>query len=195
MGWISDLEREGWILLERSSAKEVAARLGRPSISTRLQPKATSEADPWSHSGVYGFGQFPWHTDGALSSSPPRWLLLRAIELSGPTWTELLLPDSGIHASLRRTTLRATDREGGVRYLPAVVVLPDGGTRLRWDPRICKPQRGLKIEDVELQAPTVRVEWKPERLLVIDNFRALHRRPAVQGQTARILERTYVWDR
>ncbi|MGV9764944.1 hypothetical protein [Micromonospora tulbaghiae] len=40
----------------------------------------------------------------------------------------------------------------------------------------------------------MRIEWDVGRLLVVDNFKLLHRRPAVQEQGKRLLERTYVWD-
>ncbi|WP_373319782.1 TauD/TfdA family dioxygenase [Rugosimonospora africana] len=72
--------------------------------------------------------------------------------------------------------------------------LGNGNSRLRWDPRTCTPRTGLAIKTVEDKPPTAYVEWRPGRLLIIDNFRVLHRRPAVHGQTKRVLERTYVWD-
>jgi alpha-ketoglutarate-dependent taurine dioxygenase len=159
-----------------------------------LEPKDFGRAREWSLSGVYGLGAFPWHSDGAVSSSPPRWLLLQAIELSYPTCTELLVPDADLIAALRETTLRARDRSGQTKYLPAIVPVPAGGFRLRWDPRTCTPRTGLAVEDIEERSPTVRIEWAVNRLLVVDNFRVLHRRPAVQGQGKRVLVRTYAWD-
>jgi hypothetical protein len=55
---------------------------------------------------------FPWHTDGAIVTKAPRWLLLRAVRVSHPTCTELLDPRPELWAMLRRTVLRATDRAG-----------------------------------------------------------------------------------
>ena len=193
--WAEELARRGWAVLQDASSNEVASQLGRASSSTRLEPKDRGDARPWSLSGIYGLGAFPWHTDGAISSNPPRWLLLRAIELSGATWTDLLSPDTDVLVGLRRTTLRAVDRVGRVSYLPAMVTLGDGRMRVRWDPRTCTPRTGLTVDIVQCQVPTVRVEWQVGQLLVIDNFRVMHRRPAVHGQTRRLLERPYAWDR
>ncbi|WP_144127755.1 TauD/TfdA family dioxygenase [Catellatospora sichuanensis] len=195
MSWRDELEAHGWAVLDHIAAHDVASKLGQVSPPMRLEPKDTDDARPWSLSGVYGLGAFPWHTDGAISSNPPRWMLLQTIELSDPTWTELLAPVPDTLAGLRRTTLRAVDRAGRVSYLPAVVPLGDGRLRLRWDPRICTPRTGLTVDEVEGHVPTARVEWQPGRLLVVDNFRIMHRRPAVHGQTKRLLERTYAWDR
>ncbi|MEU7802441.1 hypothetical protein AB0B10_24580 [Micromonospora arborensis] len=192
--WKAELEAHGWILLDGCSSKDTALLLGRASSATILEPKGFDEARHWSLSGVYGLGAFPWHTDGAISSSPPRWLLLKAVELSYPTCTELLVPDAGLVASLYGTILRARDKSGRVKYLPAIMPDQGGGSRLRWDPRTCTPQTGLTIEEVEKKSPSACVEWVVGRLLVIDNFKLLHRRPAVQGQGRRMLERTYVWD-
>jgi alpha-ketoglutarate-dependent taurine dioxygenase len=192
--WESDLATAGWAVLDHASAADVAVHLGRASAPVRLEPKDRGEALSWSLSGVYGLGAFPWHTDGAISPDPPRWLLLQAIELSCRTWTELLVPSGDTLAGLRKTSLRAVDHAGRVSYLPAVAPLGPGTMRLRWDPRICTPRSGLAIGEVEGQTPTSRVEWQPGRLLVIDNFRVMHRRPAVHGQSKRILERTYAWD-
>ncbi|WP_170201790.1 TauD/TfdA family dioxygenase [Actinocorallia herbida] len=118
---------------------------------------------------------------------------MRAVEIEAPTATEVLMPSSGLIASLRRTVLRVVDKAGRARHLPAVVTLPDGELRLRWDPRICTPRMGITVEDVEEQAATTHVNWHPERMLILDNFRMLHRRPPVPDGVNRILERTYVW--
>jgi len=193
--WEIELAAEGWAVLDHGSAVDVAAQLGRASSPTRLEPKDTKQARPWSLSGVYGLDAFPWHTDGAISSDPPQWLLLQGIEVSDPTWTELLAPNGNTLSGLRATTLRTVDRSGRIRYLPAVVPLGNGRTRLPWDPRTCTPRTGLAVDDVEGLPATTRIEWQPGRLLIIDNLRVMHRRPAVQELTKRVLERFYVWNR
>jgi alpha-ketoglutarate-dependent taurine dioxygenase len=188
-----DLAEHGFAVLNEATASVVGAELGRIGSQVVLVPREQQNADSWSLSGTYGLGAFPWHTDGAISSNPPRWLLLRAMRLSNPTCTELLDPEPGLRAGLRRTVLRATNRVGKVAYLPAAI--PDRGRwRLRWDPRTCTPQAGITIEEMEQQVPTSIVEWQQGQLLIMDNTRLLHRRPAVDGQSERVLERTYVWD-
>jgi alpha-ketoglutarate-dependent taurine dioxygenase len=158
-----------------------------------LLARDRSSAAAWSLSGAYGLGAFPWHTDGALSTNPPRWLVLRAVTLERPTWTEILAPDADLIAQLRRTVLRGTDRLGRVRYLPALTRRPDGVDRVRWDVRTCPPVTGLKMTHVEQKPASALVEWQVGRLLIIDNARVLHRRPSVAEAGERRIERTYVW--
>lgn len=191
----ADLAAKGYCWLDGATSEDVASELGRASSPMLLTPKEQPAAPTWSLSGRYGLGAFPWHTDGAISSRPPRWLLLRALELSDSTSTELLQPGVELFAALRRTVLRACDRVNRVRYLPAVATLPDRSYRLRWDPRTCVPRTGLTVDQIERQVASARIEWRQGGLLVIDNSRVLHRRPAVERRVKRILERTYVWSR
>jgi Taurine catabolism dioxygenase TauD, TfdA family len=158
-----------------------------------LEPKEPGKSRNWSLSGTYGLGAFPWHTDGAIASTPPRWMLLKAMHISYPTFTDLLVPDPEMIIALRGTILRAKDKFGRVRYLPAAVHESGLGHRVRWDPRTCTPRTGIAIEDVERRSPTERIAWNIGRMLVVDNFQILHRRPAVE-KGKRMLERTYVWD-
>jgi hypothetical protein len=191
--WQHDLASCGFVFLDGHSSATVGGQLGRCSGPQMLIPRETAAADAWSLSGVYGLGAFPWHTDGAISSNPPRWLLLRALRVSKATCTELLDPDPQLQKGLSRTVLRARDRAGRVRYLPGAIP-KDGRLRLRWDPRTCTPRTGLTVEEMEQQSSTVTVEWREDLLLIVDNARLLHRRPAVDERMDRVLERTYVWE-
>ena len=187
------LAAQGYVCIDGKPDAAIAATLGRVGSTSDLLPRDNAEADPWSLSGRYGLAAFPWHTDGAISMRPPRWLALRAVRLSKPTSTHLLEPDSGLLSALRGTVLRVRDRAGRVRHLPAA--LPDGARWcLRWDPRICSPRGKLSVDEVEAQQPTSVIDWRPNRLLIIDNTRLFHRRPAVDSGSDRLIERTYIWD-
>lgn len=192
--WYQELLLQGFVVLDERSTADVGRRLGRSGLPHLLTPRDRAAAKEWSLSGVYGLGPFPWHTDGAVSSTPPRWLLLRAIQVSARTATELLEPDSDVLAAMRQTVLRVTDRAGQVHYAPAA--LPHGDQwQLRWDPRVGSPRGALTGQKMEQQLPTAVIEWKEQRILVVDNARLLHRRPAVDGSAQRILERIYIWEK
>lgn len=172
----------------------LTAAPGRAGRSVLLAPHDAPDADPWSLSGKYGLNAFPWHTDGAISTKAPDIILLRAIRLSEPTFTELLDPSSDLIEALERTVLRVKSRTGRIRYLPAVVPIKDGQKKVRWDPRACEPITGVAIEEIDQLPSTVRIDWEEGRFLLIDNRRVLHRRPAVAQGSARMLERTYFWE-
>jgi hypothetical protein len=197
---VSDLRKQlselGYVSIDgQDSSFLTASSLGRVGQSVLLSARNEREADPWSLSGKYGLNKFPWHTDGAVSTEAPDIILLRAIRLSDPTFTELLDPPTDLMEALAQTVLRVKNRAGRVRYLPAVVPTKHGQNRIRWDPRTCKPVTGIATtEEVEKINSTARIDWEEGRLLVIDNTRLLHRRPNVAPNSARVLERTYVWE-
>ncbi|MGH8527793.1 MAG: hypothetical protein ACREXY_27320, partial [Gammaproteobacteria bacterium] len=158
----------------------------------RLTPRRSDEAEAWSLSGSHGLDAFPWHTDGAVALAPPQWVLLEAKEVSSPTYTDLLLPTGDLLRLFKRTTLRAKERQGQVRWLPAWV--PDGAHgRLRWDERTCQPNRDDVVGAMAQARSSDRVEWIPGRVLILNNRRVLHRRPAVGANQLRVLDRVYVW--
>lgn len=45
-----------------------------------------------------------------------------------------------------------------------------------------------------MHPPSATIEWRRDRLLVVDNIRLIHRESAVDDLTERIIERAYVWD-
>jgi hypothetical protein len=187
------LEQHGYLLLgQRDAPDDLINGLGRPGEPVLLHPAERDRARRWSLSGTFGQDTFPWHTDGAISSCPPRWLVLRPVRLSEPTATELMSPSNDLRERLGRTVLLAKDRVGRARYLPALVLTKDG-YRLRWDPRTCRSRSTAVTQDVAQAMPTSVVVWELGITLVIDNYRLLHRRPAVSGVSQRVLERTYIW--
>lgn len=192
-GWLRELFGRGFTVIDGCTTSDVARRLGRPGEPHLLMPRDRLESDKWSLSGAYGLGSFPWHTDGAVSPRPPRWLVLRALRVPERTSTELLEVSPELLDGMSRTVLRITNRVGQVRYSPAV--LPDGKRwRLRWDPRICAPRGAVSVRFMEEQSATSVIEWQAQRLLIIDNTRLLHRRPSVNARVERVLERTYLWE-
>jgi hypothetical protein len=187
------LEQCGYLLLRPQNAPdEVIGGLGRLGQPTLLRPTGREVARSWSLSGTFGHDAFPWHTDGAISSHPPRWLVLKAVELSEPTVTELLSPCTKLRERLAQTVLLARDHAGRARYLPALMLTKDG-YRIRWDPRTCRPRSTIVAEDMVAAVPTSIITWELGATLVIDNYKLMHRRPAVNANAARLLERTYVW--
>lgn len=201
---VADLANHGYAVVDdcdTGTAEHLARLLG--SVRTGWQTlvsKPEDAADPWSLSGRYGLGQFPWHIDGAVASMPPRLFVLHCSSTSDVAEpTELL---DFTHESNRNTAqllskvvLRARNRTGRIKYLPAI--LHSGGTpMLRWDPRTCEVARPEweRIGDIiEATPPTSEVAWRPNRVAFIDNRRNLHRRPPIKTAGVRELRRLYVY--
>lgn len=191
----SVLVEQGYLVLDgHERLTPLLDSLGPSGPPERLHAADSRAARVWSLSGTFGRNSFPWHTDGAISSRPPRWLVLQPVCLSSPTTTDLLDLPSNLRRRLRRTVLLAKDRAGRSRYLPGSIPTPDG-ERVRWDPRTCIPCTPVIGDDIASTAPTATVEWRIGRTLILDNHRLLHRRPAVARGEDRVLERTYIWSR
>lgn len=190
--WRDALEQEGFAVVDgHDEVEAISKSLGRSSPVEVLSARASGSG--WSHSDAYGYQQFPWHTDGAVSLDPPRWLVLTAIAVPKDARTDVLRPGHALMKKMRSATLQVRDRRGAVRYLPAVV-REAHGHRLRWDPRIALPTRSALLEDVENTAATGRISWTPGRSAIIDNHQTLHRRPSVKAGIERTLTRYYVQD-
>jgi alpha-ketoglutarate-dependent taurine dioxygenase len=190
--WQRNLRSNGFVCLDGPLSADELTQIGRVGPVHLLTPRDQENADPWSLSGIYGTGDFPWHTDGAVSPKPPRWIILQAMDVPLGTSTELHEPTLLLRQALARTVLRSKDRQKKVRYLPAI--LDEGEVwRLRWDPRTCTPRGEVTIERVQELTPSESIEWKNGLVLIFDNFRFLHRRPAVPAAARRVLARNYVW--
>ncbi|MEU9690293.1 TauD/TfdA family dioxygenase [Amycolatopsis japonica] len=156
-------------------------------------------AEPWSLSGRYGLGEFPWHTDGAISKKPPRYMALLAIECQvGGALTQIFdtrNSDTGIDSvadKLQSVVLRGRDKTGRRRTLRARETI-DGEMLVRWDPRCLEADdRHHKEIDRSIATNTVEsINWRPGTLAIIDNWRMLHRRTAVSPSENRRIWRAY----
>jgi hypothetical protein len=173
---------------------EVAPRRGDPTVSV-LRPVTASAAHPSSLSAVYGLGQQPLHTDGAHLLLPPD-LLVFISEHPSATPTQLWRP--GIFGAGPVTMPAAALGHGMFLvsngrdsfYAPA-----RSGSRFRYDPGCMTPcdARAREVQTYfEHESSRASVhEWSAAgQVLVVDNRRALHARPAVaDGDVDRELTR------
>jgi alpha-ketoglutarate-dependent taurine dioxygenase len=201
----SILQRDGWCALADGSASllEIANSLGEPIASPghpviqSLLARPKNAAPKNSMSGLFGFGDFPPHTDVAHWHMPARYVLLRCA--SGTSSTPTVLIDSSDFLTDRqrrqwgRTTWKVTRIASP--FLCSLTFSVDGIAAIRWDP-CCLVPYGKRAEEllpevIETLALALRVSghvmtWKSsESILVIDNWRVLHARPAVSEPPVR----------
>jgi alpha-ketoglutarate-dependent taurine dioxygenase len=198
----SRLSEHGFAVFDGGSRAEVeslARQLGEVRGTwERLIARDVKDAAPWSLSGAFGRSAFPWHTDGAVASVPPRYVVMRYEGQEPVEGTHLLdcTIERGILLRLAsRISLRVTNAHGYVRYTPALSDV-SGRSLLRWDPRVAtplpkKPAAAMEAALARL-GPTETVEWIPSRTLFFRNDTLLHARPAVPPTQSRTLQRLYV---
>jgi hypothetical protein len=178
----------GWV--------EVAPRRGDPAVSV-LRPSGPEAAHRSSLSAVYGLGQQPLHTDGAHVQAPPDVLVFIS---EHPTVTPTQLWRPGFRGRRRGPPYMSAAalahgmflvRNGRDSfYAPAL-----SGSYYRYDPGCMTPcdARAQEVQeyfDQQLSHASAH-EWPAAgQVLVVDNRRALHARPAVaEGDLERELTR------
>jgi L-asparagine oxygenase len=200
------LEQRGWGQAEAptdAAMLSLASSLGEPAASpgraiVQALPARREGASPRnSMSGLFGLDEFPLHTDGAHWHCPPRFVLLRSANGRSSTPTIVVDSQSFLTSELRQEWGRATWKVTGIARPFACSMMFQVGPlpAIRWDP-CCLSPYGRKaqhlaavIEHTLADARRnngVSVGWtNSKEVLVIDNWRLLHSRPALASRGER----------
>jgi len=182
----------------------LAATLGTPtrtrtrSVVDELVPVHQAEARPRSLSQTTGIGTQPWHMDMAHRPVPARYLVLGMLECSdGTAATELLdaeqlLPNGLVEAASTEPFLVRT----GAKSFYATIK-SKGQPFLRFDPGCMQgaTERARALMSVlgEQSVPPTHVHlWSRGSVLVLDNWKILHRRTDASDDPSRVLFRVCV---
>jgi alpha-ketoglutarate-dependent taurine dioxygenase len=189
-----DLESAGFCILrnvDEARFIEIARAIGRPTPTRHggpvidvLTPRRERDARPNTISAHYGLEQFPWHSDGAVDKDPPRYVLMRADTVAADSaTTEILdLRSLGKGETLKkysRLSLLVSARN--FTYIAPFVMRRNGIICAKWDPLRATPtgKRAAEfLSEVPAAPPTAVHHWQPSDVLIIDNWRCLHRRSA-----------------
>jgi Taurine catabolism dioxygenase TauD, TfdA family len=207
------LEQRGWVATQ-SRANDVEAFeqgvlslgqfLGAPattrtrSLVDRLAPMLADRAHAHSLSRMSGTGQQPWHMDMAHRVEPARYVVMGMHECSPETASTELLSSSLL---VPKDCRQAADSEPflmrtGARSFYATMTAK-GQPFVRFDPGCMQGTtaraRALlqRLTDQNL-APTYVHQWAARSVLVIDNWKMLHRRADASNSTNRTLYRVSV---
>jgi hypothetical protein len=193
-------QADGWWIghLNFDVMRRYAEALGLVEVPNRrgttgpdqLRPTRPLDSHPRSLSARYGLSAQPLHTDGAHQRQPPRFVVLSATE---PSLTGTLLwqpPATPAWAALTQHGV-FTVSTGTTRFLSTV----DNGRFIRFDPGCMtaadSSARRLHARFAAASADAVVHSWiKPDTLVVIDNWRALHARAAItDASEQRVMQR------
>lgn len=206
------LDARGWLSTRCEAISAEAFKLGLLTLASYLgTPKATrsrdlidtltprlaEDAHPHSLSRITSTGQQPWHMDMAHRTEPARYLVMGMHQSTTATAsTELLdasmlIPGACTEEALSEPFLLRT----GAKSFYATVTAK-GQPFVRFDPGCMQGATTRaktlmqKLLDQDL-APTHTHHWEPGSMLIIDNWRMLHRRAAATS-TNRTLYRVSV---
>lgn len=183
---------EGTIKLRTADdALTYFSRWGRPVSTTRhpelireISPQPSNTAPSNTLSSRYGFGSFPFHTDGAHWPRPPRYLILYCQHPGrGQRETLLCNPLPSLRVDEQNILRHELWRISGVRKSFSARVLDGtcGQEFLRFDHACMNPMgdSGKSTELLSLclvRQPATRVAWEADKFLIIDNWKMLHSR-------------------
>jgi hypothetical protein len=171
---------------------------GISSIQT-LVPRSGLGVGP-SYSDNFGFGAFPFHTDMAHWSIPPRYFALVCVSGSSSVTTNIIHRDHVLspqeQVECARAILRARRPLDG-RQIPLRMLSSD---IFRWDALFLEPVNRTAAYIANLISarlsnakPSKVALEEPGQTLIVDNWRTLHGRSAVpQDSDKRVLKRIYL---
>jgi len=218
---VLNLKKEGYLFLKsykpEATTLEVASGLAKivsvgdlvPETGIgavhKVIPKNKAETNAHSYSGIYGLESFPFHTDLAHWSVPPRFIVLRCVEGDDSVATLILtsrhiqklkkwLPlDKALFSPRRNITTHCA------------VILPmmfsaDGVGCIRWDRDFLNPvnESGRVVRDgiegalKSVGRPAAITLSSPGDTLILDNWRCIHSRTSVPSGSKRVIERAYL---
>jgi hypothetical protein len=183
----------------------IAEQLGTPhgrrdgALIDTLRPVSSMDARPRSLSAVYGYETQPWHIDRAHWPTPARYLVLGCIAATSASAATELLDwkslswDPDVQAAAHVEPFRI--RNG--RHSFYATMLNRELPLLRHDPGCMEPlsEAGLSLQariDGRSLAPSARIRWVTGMIVIVDNWRLLHRRMDARADRTRALLRITV---
>jgi alpha-ketoglutarate-dependent taurine dioxygenase len=207
------LDRDGYCLIHDVDSKDLlhwASIVGRPQQDPRdrvlvkdIRPQPEMVANPNTLSSRYGMGAFPFHTEAAYISRPPKYLLLYCVN-PGIGGRNTIVLDSAhlLRQVANRRRLGTWVVKAGRR--PFLCYALQGGPTdfgIRYD-RECVFPRGAiarseerSIQEFVLGSTPTTIRWATRQLLILDNHRMLHGRgESTSDDRDRWLKRVLVAD-
>lgn len=215
MNIIQEISASGYVFIERFypnySSNEVFSLIGSISILPGgravhpLKPSKKEDAQPNTYSGIYGYEEFPMHTDLAHWHIPPRYLALRCIVGFKEVETSiidghLLIKEIGEDVLFNALVQPRRHVNGMLPLLRLYEKNSHDVGLFRWDEKFIRPASqagaiGMScVKGCLLENDKTRIKLMSHGdVLIIDNWRMLHGRSAIPlNCLERTIERTYL---
>lgn len=170
-------------------------------VST-LIPRHKADSNYNTYSAIFGFDDFPYHTDLAHALLPPNYLLLRCVKGAKNVKTKIIRSGNIMGnydpVKLKKCIFRPRDKLSLMSSFPLPLIFDN--SYLRWDSVFLRPVNKTaedfhnwmsvtKWHDIER---TYSLSNKGD-CLIINNWTSLHSRSAVSNKDkSRVVERIYL---
>lgn len=207
---LKELNKKGWVEVEGvtsdSDILKIANNIGqiRPHTNNEiifsLKPSNGANKLNGTLSNIYGFNDFPLHTDTAFWIKPVRFILLSSYKIS-KSQTIISSCDS-IFEQLDINDLKSAERAIfkvqtlHSQFYTSLIFRENGIIGFKYDPNCMKPANyhGKRFVEIikRISIETIKVNWCGNKAVLIDNWKMLHGRNAVDPSENRELKRIYI---
>lgn len=207
---LKELNLKGWTevhgVTSDSDLLMIARNIGqiRPHTNNEiifsLKPNKGEDKLKGTFSNIYGYNGFPLHTDTAFWNKPVRFILLSSYR-SSKCQTILTSVDT-LFGNFNLNEIKSAERAifkvrtPHCQFYSSIIFKENGITGFKYDPNCMKPANYHGKQFVELingkSIETINVKWSGNKAVVIDNWKMLHGRNAVDPNENRELKRIYI---
>ncbi|MBX7227025.1 MAG: TauD/TfdA family dioxygenase [Chitinophagales bacterium] len=209
---LTDQEQKSWTVINQETNDKfltlLANELGdiiaddNGNKIQHLRPKLTGQGIKDTFSYKYGLDEFPYHTDTAFWAKPAK-LILMTTELPSSCNT-LLIDIKGFLNSLTESELVVFQNSVFTLKTPSQIKFVSVLQRekedfiFRYDPNIMTPfnSNAKKCDDIIKEyiedSKAIEIQWTGKNILVLNNWRMVHKRSECKNEPKRILKRIYI---
>lgn len=186
------------LALAKSIGQVIPSRKNSNDLIDTLTIKTKSKANPKSLSAIYGVKEFPFHTDGAYLSEPPKYVILRSPHNINNCPTLLCKPIFTITDKKILTKNVWLVNGGRGKFYASIIEDIKNDYRIRFDLACMRPAIADFKSSANIMASAIlssenqKINWNENQCIIFNNWKILHSRADATNSTNRIIERVWI---
>ena len=189
---------EELLTLAKSIGEIIPSRKNSNDLIDTLTIKSKNYANPKSLSALYGDKDFPFHTDGAYLTEPPKYVILRSPKQIRNCPTLICKPTFTIddRNNLMKNVWLVNGGRG--KFYTSMLEDYDNDYRIRFDLACMRPALADFKSSADIMASVIstsdnqEINWNANQCVIFNNWKLLHSRADATNSADRILERVWI---
>lgn len=206
------LQDKGWIEIEDINSDnqliEMCENFGKivphpnGNLIDVLIPKEQKDSNYFSFSKKFGLNKFPFHTDTAFLSIPVRYMALFTEEANdcATLLLKFLTVFDNIDETQKKDIYKAiySVKTPNNNFLCPLYKIIQDDFMIRYDECIMSPMNNSAkridkvLKELFINLDPITINWNKGKLVIVDNWKLLHSRNAINNSTNRKLKRIYI---
>jgi len=186
------------LTIAASIGQVIPSRINSTDLIDTLTVKNKTTANPKSLSALYGDKDFPFHTDGAYLTEPPKYVILRSPKTIHNCATLICNPIFKISDRKKLAKNVWLVNGGRGRFYTSMIEEEKDDYRIRFDLACMRPALSdfKSSEDIMvsviLTSPKEEINWNTNQCIIFNNWKLLHSRADASNSADRVLERVWI---